>query len=198
MPSIEQYSQADQRYLLQLARQAIAQGIIGHQPVPPSMAAVSTALQQPRGCFVTLTLDGQLRGCIGNLEADTTLLEAVWRNSYLAAFKDQRFMPVTAAELDRLNYEISILTPLTPLSVKNEAALLERLRPGIDGLVLTDGGHRATFLPSVWQQLPQPERFVSQLRLKAGLPADYWRDSLRCDIYQAIKITEESAVADES
>ncbi|WP_417224337.1 AmmeMemoRadiSam system protein A [Amphritea sp.] len=190
MPSVEQYSQADQYYLLQLARQVVAQGVERQRPVPPNMASVSVALQQPRGCFVTLTLEGRLRGCIGNLEADASLVESVWRNSYLAAFKDQRFSPVTAAELNQLSYEISILTPLIPLSVNSEAELLAALRPGVDGLVLADDGHRATFLPSVWAQLPQPERFVSQLRLKAGLPADHWGDSLRCEVYQAIKISD--------
>lgn len=190
MPSVEAYSQADQYYLLQLARQVVAQGVEGQRPVPPNMASVSAALQQPRGCFVTLTLEGRLRGCIGNLEADASLVESVWRNSYLAAFKDQRFSPVTAAELNQLSYELSILTPLTPLSVNSEAELLAALRPGVDGLVLADDGHRATFLPSVWAQLPQPERFVSQLRLKAGLPADHWGDSLRCEVYQAIKISD--------
>lgn len=190
MLSVEQYSQTDQHYLLQLARQVVVQGTQGQQPVPPSMVSVSTALKQPRGCFVTLTLNGQLRGCIGNLEADVSLVESVWRNSYLAAFKDHRFMPITAAELNQLSYEISILTPLKPLAVNSEAELLAALRPNIDGLVLSAEGHRATFLPSVWAQLPQPERFVSQLRLKAGLPADYWSDSLSCEVYQAIKISE--------
>nr|WP_320135180.1 AmmeMemoRadiSam system protein A [uncultured Amphritea sp.] len=196
MHSVEQYSQADQRYLIQLAREVVSQGVQGLPPASPNMASVSAALKQPRGCFVTLTLDGRLRGCIGNLEADASLVESVSRNSYLAAFKDQRFTPVTAAELNRLSYEISILTPLTPLPVNSEAELLAALRPGVDGLVLADDGHKATFLPSVWEQLPQPERFVSLLRQKAGLPVGYWSDSLRCEIYQAIKISDANVVDD--
>ncbi|BBB26375.1 AmmeMemoRadiSam system protein A [Amphritea japonica] len=137
---------------------------------------------------MTLKVNGQLRGCIGNLEANSSLVDAVVRNSYLAAFRDQRFQPVSEAELAVLEYEVSVLTPMVSLDIVSEADLLAKIRPGIDGLVFEAEGHRSTFLPSVWEQLTQSEEFLSQLRKKAGLAANYWSDNVQCWTYQVIKI----------
>lgn len=188
MHSIEVYNQNDRALLLQLARQTIARGVNGKEPERPAEYQIPASLEQPRACFVTLKIDGRLRGCVGNLEANASLVDAVIHNSYLAAFHDQRFSPIEAEELERLEYEISVLTPMVPLSVTSEADLLTKIRPGIDGLLFEADGHRSTFLPSVWEQLAEPEQFLSQLRLKAGLAADYWSRDVKCWIYQAIKI----------
>ncbi|SEQ36555.1 uncharacterized protein, PH0010 family/AmmeMemoRadiSam system protein A [Amphritea atlantica] len=196
MPFTESYSQDEQRLLVQLARHAVVRGIAGLEPERPAGYLIPSELERPRACFVTLKIDGQLRGCIGNLEANGALADAVLRNSYLAAFRDQRFEPVSESERQQLEYEISVLTPMQPLPVSCEADLLATLRPGIDGLLFEAEGRRATFLPSVWEQLTQPEQFVRQLRLKAGLPADYWSDAVQCWIYQTIRIEEGSGDPD--
>ncbi|WP_428035095.1 AmmeMemoRadiSam system protein A [Amphritea sp.] len=190
MHSIERYSATEQQFLLQLARETVARGVSGLEPQRPSAENIPEGVERSRACFVTLKLDGRLRGCIGNLEANSSLVDAVLRNSYLAAFRDQRFDPVSAAELAKLQYEISVLTPMVPLPVSSEADLLAKIRPGIDGLLFEAEGHRSTFLPSVWEQLNQPKNFLNQLRQKAGLAADYWSDDVQCWIYQAIKIGE--------
>lgn len=171
-----------------LARESVSRGVYGDQSAFLGESELSAGLNKRRACFVTLKIDGQLRGCVGNLEVNSSLFEAVARNSYLAAFRDQRFQPVSEAELDLLEYEISILTPLRSLPVDSEADLLAQIRPGIDGLVFEAEGHRSTFLPSVWEELSQPEQFLRELRKKAGLVADYWSDSVQCWTYQAIKI----------
>jgi len=190
MHSIERYSKSEQRLLLDLARDAVACGVQGLEPERPVGVSVPAALEKQRACFVTLKINGHLRGCIGNLEANCSLADAVLNNSYLAAFRDQRFDPVSAAELDQLEYEISVLTPLVPLPVSSESDLLTKIRPFVDGLVFEAEGRRATFLPSVWDQLRQPKQFLRQLRLKAGLAPDYWSDAVQCWTYQAIKIGE--------
>lgn len=196
MHSIERYNQAEQRFLLNLARDTVTRGVAGKQPERPEAELIPAGLEKPRACFVTLKINDQLRGCIGNLEANSSLVDAVLRNSYLAAFRDQRFEPVTAEESDKLAYEISVLTPMVPLPVSDEADLLAKLRPGIDGLLFEAEGHRSTFLPSVWEQLTQPAAFLNQLRKKAGLAADYWSDGVRCWIYQAVKIVEDERDSD--
>ncbi|WP_299196938.1 AmmeMemoRadiSam system protein A [uncultured Amphritea sp.] len=193
MHSIERYSATEQQLLLHLARDTVARGLAGQEPQRPSAENIPAWLEKSRACFVTLKLDGRLRGCIGNLEANSSLVDAVLRNSYLAAFRDQRFDPVSAAELAKLQYEISVLTPMVPLPVSSEADLLAKIRPGIDGLLFEAEGHRSTFLPSVWEQLNQPKNFLNQLRQKAGLAADYWSDDVKCWIYQAIKIGEDES-----
>ncbi|WP_290703500.1 AmmeMemoRadiSam system protein A [Amphritea sp.] len=190
MPSIECYSAEEQEMLLTLARGTVARGVAGKEPELSIEFRIPAALEKPRACFVTLKVDGQLRGCIGNLDVNSSLVEAVLRNSYLAAFRDQRFQPVSESELESIEYEISVLTPMAPLTVSSETDLIAKLRPGVDGLVFEADGHRSTFLPSVWEQLNKPEQFLSQLRLKAGLAADYWSSGVQCWTYQAIKIGE--------
>lgn len=190
MRSIECYSAEERKVLLALARHTVADGVAGKEPERPVEFQIPEGLEKTRACFVTLKIDGRLRGCIGNLEANSSLVEAVLRNSYLAAFRDQRFQPVSESELESIEYEISVLTPMAPLVVSSEMDLIAKLRPGVDGLVFEADGHRSTFLPSVWDQLNKPEKFLSQLRLKAGLAADYWSGGVRCWTYQAIKIGE--------
>ena len=191
MHSIESYSEEERRLLIRLARQSVMEGVVGNEPARPEGEAIPAGLEKPRACFVTLKIDGRLRGCIGNLEANSSLVDAVLRNSYLAALRDPRFDPVSEAELEQLSYEISVLTPMVPLPVESEQDLLNKLRPAVDGLVFEAEGKRATFLPSVWEQLPDAGVFLSHLRQKAGLAGNYWGDSVRCWTYQAIKIGEQ-------
>jgi AmmeMemoRadiSam system protein A len=128
-------------------------------------------------------MHGELRGCIGSLEAYRPLVEDVAHNAYAAAFSDPRFTPLSETELIDVEFHISVLTPAAPMHFESEADLLSQLRPGIDGLVLEDAGHRGTFLPSVWESLPDAAQFLQHLKMKAGLPADYWSDNLKVSRY---------------
>ncbi len=132
-------------------------------------------LQNKQGTFVTLHLQDRLRGCIGSLLPEKPLCESVRENALNAALKDPRFTPLTAAELDKTHIEVSVLTDPQVLDYTDDQDLLARLRPNIDGVILQQGMARATFLPQVWEQLPQTSQFLSQLCLKAGLSADAWK-----------------------
>jgi AmmeMemoRadiSam system protein A len=173
----------DRQTLLQVAANSIRHGLDTGLALTVKVADYSSALQQPGASFITLTIQHQLRGCIGMLEATRPLVEDVAQNAYAAAFKDSRFPPLRAAEYDQLEYHISILNPAEPIEFESEADLLQQLRPGIDGLVLEDGGRRATFLPSVWESLPHAVDFLRHLKMKAGLPSDYWSNTLRAQRY---------------
>ncbi len=174
--------------LLELARESIAYGLrhgrepsVDPQDYPPE-------LRVPRATFVTLHRGGQLRGCIGTLEAHRPLVSDVVANAYAAAFSDPRFPPLSEPELDDLDISISVLTPPEEIHFHSEEELLEQLRPGIDGVILQEDGRRGTFLPSVWEQLPDRRQFLEHLKLKAGLPPGYWSDSLRAYRYTAQEI----------
>jgi len=141
-------------------------------------------LQKPGACFVTLTRDGELRGCIGSLEAHRSLGDDLRSNALAAALRDPRFPPLTAAELPQIAIEVSVLSAPQPLAFANEADALAKLRPGIDGVIFSAGGRRSTFLPQVWEQLPTAFDFMARLKQKAGLPADYWGPDVRLATYQ--------------
>ena len=172
------------RLLLDVAEQSIRHGLATGQALSVDLADYPEQLRQPGACFVTLRKHGELRGCIGSLSPRRPLLEDVARNSFAAAFEDPRFMSLREDELAELSLHISLLGPSEPLAIRTEAELLALLRPGIDGLILEDGPYRATFLPSVWEQLPEPRQFLQQLKRKAGLPEDYWSTTLRFSRYQ--------------
>ncbi len=176
--------------LLRLARETIARRLgIGRGPDREILD--DEAMQQRCGCFVTLKLAGQLRGCIGNLEPVGPLGESVMRNAESAAFHDHRFAPLTPEELVRVNLDISILTPAVRLDYRDGADLCRRLRPNIDGVILRADGAQATFLPQVWEQLPNPADFLDHLCLKAGLPKSAWRVSrLEVSVYQVCSFSE--------
>jgi len=144
-----------------------------------SLADYPDALTQPGACFVTLEKHGYLRGCIGSLEALNPLVEDVVKNTVAAAYADPRFAAVQAVELDDISLSLSVLSPAQALDVSDQNDLLQQLRPGVDGLILQDGRNRATFLPSVWHQLPDKILFLNHLKQKAGLPENYWSDSIK-------------------
>jgi AmmeMemoRadiSam system protein A len=150
------------------------------------------ALQACCGTFVTLKMDDQLRGCIGSLSATAPIVSGVRDNALNAAFHDPRFSPLSKRELDRVQIEVSVLSEPVPLAYTDADDLLSRLRPGIDGVIIKKGLASATFLPQVWEQLPQPEPFLSHLCMKAGLPADGWREGdLTVLVYQVQYFEEE-------
>ena len=173
--------------LLPLARSAIAHRL-GPTGQAPAVAVKRAAwLEEPGASFVTLTSGrlpgGPLRGCIGSLEARRPLREDVEANAVAAALHDPRFAPLTARELDDTVVEVSVLSAPAALPAADEAELLARLRPGVDGVVLSACGRRATFLPQVWEQLPDPADFLAHLRRKAGLPAGGWGRDLTIETY---------------
>lgn len=169
-----------------LARAAIAREFGETLPVPP----LSAAMRHPAATFVTLTQQGELRGCIGTLEAWRPLIDDLESNARAAAFSDPRFPPLRAEELPQTRVEVSVLTPPEPLHFSSEADALAQLHPGEEGVILSEGGHRATFLPQVWTQLPAPENFMAHLKRKAGLPADYWSNNIKLWIYHVEKHDE--------
>jgi hypothetical protein len=172
--------------LLAIARAAIARGL--GEPVPSYDAA--SWLQEPAATFVTLQLDGELRGCVGSLSAKKPLIEDVEANARAAAFHDSRFAPLTRREYPGIEIEVSLLSPLEKLTFKSEKELLNLLRPGVDGVVLEYGWQRGTFLPQVWEQLPDPNTFMAHLKRKAGLPADFWSDGIEVSRYTVAKWRE--------
>ena len=172
--------------LLCIARNAIA----AHFGLPTRAVAPHPQLEHAGATFVTLTQNGALRGCIGSLEAYRTLAVDVAENALAAAFRDPRFAPLEAAELARTRIEVSLLGPATAMSFANEGDALAQLRPAIDGVILSHGRRRATFLPQVWETLPEPRRFLTQLKLKAGLPADFWDQEMSLARYSVKKWKE--------
>ena len=165
--------------LLPIARATLSTAL-GHPLEAPEQAAW---LQESGACFVTLTQRGQLRGCIGTLEAHRTLLADLKANALAAAFADPRFLPLSAGELVQTEIEVSLLSALQTMQFESEAHALAQLQPGIDGVVFEFAHHRSTFLPQVWEQLPSVPEFMAQLKRKAGLPPDFWAAGVRLQRY---------------
>ena len=176
-------SQEHRATLHQVARHSIEIGVSQHRAPTIDAATYAPELQQKAASFITLHHHDMLRGCIGSLEPRKTMVEDVNQNAYSAAFLDRRFDPISKNELDGLNIHISILGPTEPMTFDSKKDLLQQLQPGVDGLVLSCPYHRATFLPAVWESLPEPSVFLSHLLTKAGLPADYWSDDISVDRY---------------
>jgi AmmeMemoRadiSam system protein A len=192
-PPAGRLTEAQGQQLLQLARQTIARrlGRAAEDAAVAATAADDPAFQRRSGTFVTLKIDGQLRGCIGSLAAEETIYEGVRRNALNAAFSDYRFAPLTAEELDETTIEVSVLTPPAPLAYRDAEDLVAKLQPGVDGVILRQGSRSATFLPQVWAQLPRPEAFLDHLCLKAGLRPEAWRrKETKVSTYQVISFEE--------
>lgn len=183
--------------LLRLARSSIEHGLKHGEPLLVNCDDLHQALTQPAATFTTLRLAGNLRGCCGTLEAALPLATDVARSAFQAAFRDSRFNPVEATELQKLKLEVSVLSSLEPIPVTDEAELLSRLQPGTDGLVIVEGGRRATFLPKVWESLPEPHRFLAQLKAKCGLPRDYWSERLEFLRYDTMTYVEAGRETDQ-
>lgn len=160
--------------LLRTAAAAIEARLAGTAPMEPAIPALPAELQAERASFVTLTIGGELRGCCGTIEPRRALALDVWRNAQVSAFDDPRFPPLGAREWAQVELEIAVLSPLERLEAPGEEQLLRALEPGQDGLVISWRGRRATFLPKVWQHLPESREFLRHLKSKAGWPADFW------------------------
>lgn len=178
--SSTEYNTQEREQMLEVARHSIAHGLEQGTPLRVDPRQFPEKLQKRRACFVTLNRQGQLRGCIGHLEPVQTLIEDVAENAFAAAFRDPRFPPLQASETAGLSIDISVLSEPEPIEFTDQQDLLRKIRPGVDGLILEGPlGHRGTFLPSVWEQLPDRTQFLAHLKLKAGLPVDYWDDRIR-------------------
>lgn len=172
-------------FLLGLARRTLEAGVNGQPRLKPDLAALGGHLAEPGASFVTLTIGGELRGCIGALEPYQPLAEDVCEHALAAALEDPRFPPVQPSELPRINIEVSRLTQPVPLEYHNPEELLGRLRPQVDGVILRDGFRRATFLPQVWEKIPDPADFLDNLCYKMGADPQLWRRKrLEALIYQ--------------
>ncbi|MBX3639058.1 MAG: AmmeMemoRadiSam system protein A [Nitrosomonas sp.] len=178
------------RILLQIARAAITHALKATEWKDESAGMSAQWLQQAGATFITLTQHGRLRGCIGSLQAHQPLVENVCSNAVSAALYDTRFLPVTSDELESIDIEISLLSALQPIQFANESDALKQLRPGVDGMILEYGVCRSTFLPQVWDNLPQPREFLAQLKVKAGLYPDFWHDTIRLSRYTVQKWRE--------
>ncbi len=165
----------EKQTLLRLARQALEMGVRGEKLPPLEMASLPPRLREDGASFVTLTHQGQLRGCIGALEAYQPLAEDVREHAIAAALNDYRFPPVQTGELNEIQIEVSRLTAPAPLAYSTSEDLLAKLRPHVDGVVLRDGLRRSTFLPQVWEKIPEAADFLDNLCYKMGASPDTWR-----------------------
>ena len=181
------YTIEERATLLDLARSSIEAGLQGGR-LEVILLDHAPALREHRASFVTLQRGGRLRGCIGTLAARRALVVEVAEMAQAAAFRDPRFAPLSHAEFADLEYHISVLGVPEPLPVTGEDDLLAQLRPGIDGLMLREGELGSTFLPSVWEQLPDPREFLRRLKIKAGLGADHWSAQIVVSRYTAESI----------
>lgn len=182
-----QLDRPSQLQLLEVARASIQSGLAQQ---PPVEVQYQGTLQALAASFVTLKIRGELRGCIGTLEACQPLVQDVAQNAYNAAFRDPRFAPVNPQQYSLLEIQISVLSSATAINFRSEADLLSQLQPGIDGLILSENGRHGTFLPSVWESLPVTAEFFRQLKVKAGLPADYWSPTLRIERYTTLSFSD--------
>jgi AmmeMemoRadiSam system protein A len=168
--------------LLSIARDAIAAGV---EAQPPRWE--EPWLRETGASFVTLKIAGELRGCIGTIDPRRALGDDVWHNARAAAFGDPRFPPVSDRERGQLEIEVSVLSPRSPMTVASEADAIAQLRPGVDGVYLEYGHARSTFLPQVWESLPDALDFLGELRRKAGLPGRFWHPDIRLSRYTVEK-----------
>ena len=187
------YSNSETSALLAVALESIKSGLEYGRPVQLDIGEFPADLTAPRASFVTLNQGEALRGCIGSLEAHTSLVQSVADNAYAAAFRDPRFPGLSASELGELSIQVSVLSPLVPVMVASEEELLTKMVPGEAGWVLQEERHRGTFLPSVWSSLAEPADFLKQLKVKAGLAPDYWSSTLQFWRYTTESFGDESA-----
>jgi len=188
----ETLSEEERNILLSVAREAITAAVARRSLPALQIEKQPQILQADGATFITLTKNGHLRGCIGTMEPYQPLIADVQEHAVAAALSDYRFPKVTQDELGQIRIEISRLTPLKRLPYKETEELVKALRIGVDGVLIRNEGRRATFLPQVWEQLPQPDQFLSQLCLKMGAPADLWKTKpMEVFTYQVEKFKEE-------
>ena len=187
----DQLTDGEKQTLLRLAREAMEHGVRGKKLPPLDINSITPRLREHGASFVTLTIHGELRGCIGVLEAWQPLVDDVREHAVAAALEDPRFRPVDETELDRIRIEVSRLTVPRPLEYSSSADLLKKLRPHVDGVILKNDYRRATFLPQVWDQIPDPEDFLDHLCAKMGARPNLWLNTkLQVYIYQVEEFHE--------
>ncbi|MFH1263916.1 MAG: AmmeMemoRadiSam system protein A [Pseudomonadota bacterium] len=175
--------------LLRVARSAIAHEFGLERLYEPPLEPWMT---NHEATFVTLTIDDELRGCIGTIEARRPLLEDLGSHARAAAFSDPRFPPLTLEEYPKIRVEVSVLSPTEEIEFRDEKDALSKIRPFIDGIVFRSGYNQSTFLPQVWEKLPDPKAFLGHLKRKAGLPVDHWSDDVQLFRYTLLKWEEKS------
>ncbi|WP_420725348.1 AmmeMemoRadiSam system protein A [Hwanghaeella sp. LZ110] len=180
----EEIAKKHRALLMKIVHHALEKGAVPSINLP----SFPEELKAPGATFVTLEKQGRLRGCIGSLQAHQPLVQDLAQNAYRAGFKDPRFPPITAEELPDITSSISILSPPSQMLFQDEQDLLAQLVPDVDGLILQDGNRRATFLPQVWEQLPDPKQFLGHLKRKAGLAEDHWSPTLTAHRYHVVKV----------
>ncbi len=190
----DEFSYGERERLLRIARDSIEYGCEHSKALergePIELALTEEKLTGIRNSFVTLTKAGELRGCIGSLEARVPLAIDVASNAFKSGFRDPRFPALSFAELDQVIIQIAVLSPQTAIAVSTEAELGSALKPHVDGLTIEDGGHRATFLPKVWESLPEPHQFLASLKIKAGMHPDYWSPDIKAYRYHTENFSE--------
>ena len=190
----DQLTDGEKQTLLRLAREAMEYGVRGKKLPPLDINSITPHLSEHGASFVTLTIHGELRGCIGVLEAWQPLVDDVREHAVAAALEDPRFRPVDETELDRIKIEVSRLTVPRPLEYSSSADLLKKLRPHVDGVILKNDYRRATFLPQVWDQIPDPEDFLDHLCAKMGARPNLWLNTkLQVYVYQVEEFHEMDA-----
>lgn len=183
MSLTNQYNDENRKILLNLAKESILHGLNTGRPLTVDLAQFPPELIERCATFVTLEKQGQLRGCIGMLEAVRPLAQDICENAFSAAFRDPRFPPLDETELEVLEIHLSILSSPEPMIFTSENDLISQIRPNVDGLILEEGSYRGTFLPSVWESFPAPRQFLRRLKQKAGLPPDFWSDTVKVSRY---------------
>jgi AmmeMemoRadiSam system protein A len=191
----DQLTEQEGHFLLSVARETIEKRLFNHSTQGKEEPVQSSKFSKKRGTFVTLTLNKNLRGCIGHIVPQETLLEGIQVNAINAAFRDPRFPPLSKKEWENIKIEISVLTDPKPLSYSDADDLLNKLRPGVDGVIIKKGYYQSTFLPQVWEQLPDKKEFLMHLCLKAGLAGDAWKnEKLEVSTYQVQAFEEEESM----
>lgn len=180
---------AEAALLLDLADDAIVDGLRGRPPAAPDLDDLPLALRETTGVFVTLLVDGDLNGCIGSIDGDEPLGLAVGRLARAAAFADWRLPSLQSADYPSLTIEVSLLSPLEPVPAPSRRQLLDQLRPGVDGLVLESGPRRGVFLPVVWAKVPDPDDFLDHLLRKAGIRPRSWPADMKAWRFTVEKLT---------
>jgi AmmeMemoRadiSam system protein A len=182
------YTAIQRQQMLDIAQRSIQHGLHLGARLRVNYKGIEAGLLKQQACFVTLKIGQEICGRMGSLEPNMTLIESIAHNAYSAAFNDPRFPPITKEEVDHLAIDITILNELEMLTCENEDELLAQLTPNNDGIVISEDDFTATFLPDVWLQFSEPKDFILHLKIQAGLPEDYWSDTLTFERFQIKEI----------
>ncbi|ABZ75523.1 AMMECR1 domain protein [Shewanella halifaxensis HAW-EB4] len=189
LPAVK-LSQSEKRQLLTIVRDTLIAAFYPDYVVKKQRQLDGGLEQLKLGCFVTLTLDGELKGCIGHIESDRPITELLPALATSSAFNDRRFPPLVESQLNSLRIELSLLSEMQGVEVNEQAELQRYLKGNSLGLVLSEGDRRAVFLPQVWQQLPEPKEFIEALKAKGGWDRDYWSSNMKVEVFSVTHFSE--------